>query len=553
MVLSNSIMLKNEGIFLMLLFLFPIHLLSQVPDTTLLPWYHSTTIYQIYPRSYQDTNGDGIGDIQGIIKRLDYIQQLGFKTIWCSPFYESPQKDFGYDISDYMKISPEYGTLSDAEQLIAEIHKRGMKIIFDMVLNHTSDKHIWFQTSASSRTNAQADWYLWSDKPNNWKSVTGGSAWHYVAARNQYYYAAFLPFQPDLNYRNPAVKKAMFDVIRFWLTKGVDGFRLDMFDALYEDAMLRNNTFKHKRTIIDEDNAAFAKELRMVCNEFGEKMLLGEIFGSHQHQLAFLGDKQNDGITLSFNFEMLRMRFSAKYFYQLIKTLNQDFPKPFSPVYTFSNHDRRRNFLRLKGNIEKYKIVQLIQFTTRAVPCLYYGEEIGMKGVKLSNKKALDPMGQKYKYVPRFLFEMANESINRDEMRTPMQWDTTIHAGFSTANTTWLPIEQNAKKTNVWYAQQDSASIYYSTAKLLALKNKELALKEGELSMIDKKSLPKGVIGYTRCFKGECLTIYINFSHKKRKIKNTQKSNTILYAIKNTDKITNQAIFLSERSAVIVK
>lgn len=521
-------------------------------NTDTLPWYHSTSIYQIYPRSYQDSNGDGIGDIQGIISRLDYIQQLGFKTIWCSPFYASPQKDFGYDIADYMAISPEYGTLQDAEQLIEETHKRGMKIVFDMVMNHTSDQHQWFTESASSKTNPKADWYLWTDKPNNWKSVTGGKAWHYVASRNQYYYAAFLPFQPDLNYRNPEVKKAMFDIVRFWLKRGVDGFRLDMFDALYEDAQLRSNTPSHKRTICDEDNARFAKELRAVCEEFGGRMLLGEIFGSHQHQREFLGKENNDGITLSFNFEMLRMRFSPTYFSKLITTLNNDFPKPFSPVFTFSNHDRRRNLRRLKGDIEKYKLVQFIQFTTRAVPCFYYGEEIGMQGVKRSYKYALDPLGQKYKHVPRFLFDMINESINRDEMRTPMQWDTTINAGFTNGQSTWLPIQKDFRFVNATTAQQDPSSLYYATQKLLLLRSTLLPLKEGELTMINNNNLPNGVIGYKRSYRGESVFIYINFSKRKKVIKHVE-GNTIIHSIKKTDTIQNGNITLSRRSATIVK
>lgn len=521
-------------------------------NTDTLPWYHSTSIYQIYPRSYQDSNGDGIGDIQGIISRLDYIQQLGFKTIWCSPFYASPQKDFGYDISDYMAISPEYGTMQDAEQLIVETHKRGMKIVFDMVMNHTSDQHQWFTESASSKTNPKADWYLWTDKPNNWKSVTGGKAWHYVASRNQYYYAAFLPFQPDLNYRNPEVKKAMFDIVRFWLKRGVDGFRLDMFDALYEDAQLRSNTPSHKRTICDEDNARFAKELRAVCEEFGGRMLLGEIFGSHQHQREFLGKENNDGITLSFNFEMLRMRFSPTYFSKLITTLNNDFPKPFSPVFTFSNHDRRRNLRRLKGDIEKYKLVQFIQFTTRAVPCFYYGEEIGMQGVKSSYKYALDPLGQKYKHVPRFLFDMINESINRDEMRTPMQWDTTINAGFTNGQSTWLPIQKDFRFVNATTAQQDPSSLYYATQQLLLLRSTLLPLKEGELTMINNNNLPNGVIGYKRSYRGESVFIYINFSKRKKVIKHVE-GNTIIHSIKKTDTIQNGNITLSRRSATIVK
>jgi len=216
--------------------------------TSEMHWWQKTTIYQVYPRSYQDSNGDGIGDLHGIISKLDYIRDLGFETIWLSPFFASPQRDWGYDVSDYRDVAPEYGDLADAEALIAEIHKRGMRVLFDLVMNHTSDEHPWFRESRASRENPKRDWYIWRDgrgerPPNNWKAVPGGSGWHYDPGTGQWYYASFLPFQPDLNYRNPEVKQAMFDVARYWLDKGVDGFRLDIFHAIYKDAGLRDNPF----------------------------------------------------------------------------------------------------------------------------------------------------------------------------------------------------------------------------------------------------------------------------------------------------------------------
>ena len=207
------------------------------------PWYHKTTIYQIYPRSFYDSNHDGIGDLKGILSKLDYLHELGFETLWISPFFSSPQADLGYDISNYTDIAPEYGTMDDALQLIEEVHKRGMRIVFDMVMNHTSIEHDWFRESRSSRNNPKANWYIWRDKPNNWKSMTGGSGWHYAKERGQYYWSSFLPMQPDLNYRNPEVKKTMFDIVRFWLGKGVDGFRLDIFNVIYKDAEFRDNPF----------------------------------------------------------------------------------------------------------------------------------------------------------------------------------------------------------------------------------------------------------------------------------------------------------------------
>ena len=222
-----------------------------------LPWYHKTSIYQIYPRSFMDSNGDGIGDLQGIIQKLDYLRDIGFETLWVSPFFASPQQDFGYDVSDYLSIAPEFGKMNDAFQLIEETHRRGMKIVFDLVLNHTSDQHPWFLESRSSRDNPKADWYLWRDKPNNWHSMTGGSGWHYAQERGQYYWSSFLPFQPDLNWRNPEVKQTMFDIARFWLEKGVDGFRLDIFNTIYKDAEFRNNPFTFKLAPTPDDPSGY--------------------------------------------------------------------------------------------------------------------------------------------------------------------------------------------------------------------------------------------------------------------------------------------------------
>jgi Glycosidases len=272
-----------------------------------IPWYHKTTIYQIYPRSFYDSNDDGIGDLKGIIQKLEYIHKLGFETLWISPFFSSPQADFGYDISNYTDIAPEYGTLDDALQLIDEVHERGMKIVFDMVMNHTSIEHPWFKESRSSRTNPKADWYLWRDKPNNWKSMLGGSGWHFANERDQYFWSSFLPFQPDLNYRNSEVKQTMLDIVRFWLSKGVDGFRLDIFNVIYKDAEFRDNPFafqlaptetnpsgffqEAKYTLNQPESFEFAKELRNVCDEFGDRLLLGEISGDRETTRKIPGRK----------------------------------------------------------------------------------------------------------------------------------------------------------------------------------------------------------------------------------------------------------------------
>ena len=502
-----------------------------------MPWYHHTTIYQIYPRSFYDSNGDGIGDIQGIIEKLDYIQATGYQTIWCSPFFKSPQQDFGYDVADYCDIAPEYGTLSDAQQLIDEVHKRGMKIVFDMVMNHTSVEHPWFKADIEHKTqeDRQKDFYIWADKPNNWKSMTGGSGWQYSPERKQYYWASFLPFQPDLNYRNPEVKRAMLDNVRFWLKRGVDGFRLDIFNVIYKDAALRDNPFSWK-TVPDEKNPngffqkfkytinlpesmAFAKELRSVCNEFGDRMLLGEVSGNRKIIKKFSGEEKNDGLGLVFNFEMLRFKFKAKYFHELVSGIEQDFPEPFMPVYVFSNHDRRRSMKRLNNDVQKAKLLHLFQLTVRGVPCMYYGEETGMTDARIPFKQGLDPIAQKMKKYPRFIFDLAGETPNRDELRTPMQWDSSFNAGFSKSAKTWLTVNEDYVSVNVAKESGDKNSLLSYVSNVLKIRNENEAFTKGSLELIPQKELPQNVLGYKRKLGSEEFTVLLNFGKKNKAVK----------------------------------
>lgn len=519
------------------------------------PWYHHTTIYQIYPRSFYDSNGDGVGDIQGIIQKLDYVQQMGYETIWCSPFFKSPQADFGYDIADYQSIAPEYGTMDDAQQLIEEVHKRGMKIVFDMVMNHTSMEHPWFKTDvARGKSDSTADFYIWRDKPNNWHSLTGGSGWQYNADRKQYFYASFLPFQPDLNYHNPKVKEAMLNNVRFWLKKGVDGFRLDIFNVIYKDAQFRDNPFlmkavpsetdpsgffqKAQYTVNQPESFAFAKELRAVCNEFGDKMLIGEVTGDRRTIRKFMGDDKNDGLGLVFNFEMLRFKFKANYFRELIENIERDFKDPFVPTYVFSNHDRRRSVKRLKDDMGKAKLLHLMQLTVRGVPCMYYGEEIGMTDARMKYKNALDPIPRKYN-IPRFLVDMRGETLNRDELRTPMQWNDTANAGFSSAHKTWLPVNGNYKHLNVVSEGADSNSLMNAVKAILNVRKDNEALQYGSLKMLDKKLLSKNVLGYVREYNGKEVLVLINYSTNKKNITLSKRYTHMLYSTDANSRIFN--------------
>lgn len=481
------------------------------------PWWQSTTIYQVYPRSYQDSNGDGIGDLPGIISRLDHIQDLGVETVWVSPFFASPQLDFGYDVTDYEDVAQEYGTLEDAQRLIDECHARGMRVMFDLVLNHTSDQHPWFQRSRSSRTNPKADWYIWADgrgkhgrrPPNNWKSAMEfTSAWQYSPIRKQWYMCSFLPFQPDLNWRNPEVKQAMFDTVRFWLDKGVDGFRLDIFGSIMKDPGLTNNPLRPRmhngfprivqrvHTENTPDNMVLAQELRAICNEYpGERALLGEVFGPPDVLKGYLAE--GAGLNLVFLFNFLTFRYDADWFRQTIEAFEQNFPAPMQPTYVLENHDRSRLLDRVDGDRRKAAVLALILLTLRGVPTVYQGQEIGTSNTRLPFKDALDPVATVYRRLPQFVVDRLGETLNRDEVRTPMQWDSSANAGFCPAGVTpWLPLNPEYPSVNVAAQQGQDGSLLELYRRLLTLRAGSASLQTGPLAMLE--ALPPGVLGYRR-------------------------------------------------------
>lgn len=543
------------------------------------PWYHTTSIYQIYPRSFYDSNSDGIGDLKGIIQKLDVIHATGFDSIWISPFFASPQADTGYDISSYTDIAPEYGTMADTLQLIEEVHKRGMKIIFDMVMNHTSSEHPWFKESRASRNNPKSDWYIWQPpsgfpqflrnwgkrKPNNWQSMTSGNGWHYAKERDQYFWSSFLPFQPDLNYRNPEVKKAMFDTVRFWLAKGVDGFRLDIFNVIYKDAEFRNNPIslkllpteddpsgffqEAKYTLNQPESFEFARELRRVCDEFGEKILLGEVSGNRSIIRKYLGDETNNGLGLVFDFEMLSFQFSADYFRKLIERVETHFPDPFMPVYVFSNHDKHRSIHRLGNDLRKAKLLAMLQLTVRGVPCIYYGEEIGMTDLPQPFGSAHDPIPHKFKFIPRFIFDLLGLLINRDEVRAPMQWDGTKNAGFSSAEKPWLPVHENYSKINVERQSKENNSLLNAIRGLMKIRSGETALREGSLEILS--GLPNGVLGYKRNCDGKSLILLLNFDKREKEFQ--IEFSEFIFALSDRDIAKEKLIYLSGFGGVILK
>ena len=510
--------------------------------TEKLSWWKKTTIYQIYPRSFFDTNEDGIGDLQGIIKKLDYIKDLGFETIWISPFYQSPQQDFGYDISDYLTIDQDYGTMADVDELIEEIHKREMRVLFDLVLNHTSIQHEWFRESRSSRNNPRRDWYIWRDgrgkhPPNNWKAIPGGSAWHYDENTNQYYYASFLPFQPDLNWRNPEVKQAMFDVVRFWLEKGVDGFRLDIFHSIYKDELFRNNPFSF-RFIPTNYQAGFfqqweysinqpevfdlAVKLRQVVDSYeGSRMLIGEVFGDVETEKKFLGEVQ-EGLNLIFLWQLLKFKPKASFFRDVISHYEYHFPYPSIPIYVFGNHDRRRLLSCINNDQEIAKLLTLLQFTVRGVPVTYYGEEVGMTDGDFPASRALDPIGRKYQAIPKFVLDLLGVYVNRDGCRTPMQWEDTPNAGFCEKHVKpWLPVNENYSNKNVADQDQDDQSLLNTYRNVIRLRNNEGLLQFGRLNLLTGPDVDKDLLVYERRYQEEAVLVVLNFSKREKIFVNT--------------------------------
>ena len=488
-------------------------------------WWQHAVFYEVYPRSFADSNNDGIGDLKGITSKLDYLKQLGVDAIWITPCFPSPQVDFGYDVSDYENIDPMYGTLADFDQLVGQAKKRDIKVILDFVVNHSSDKHKWFVDSKSSRTAAKRDWYIWRDgkgpnqPPNNWTSTFGGPAWTFDAKTGQWYYHYFYAEQPDLNWRNPAVKQAMLEATRFWYKRGVAGFRLDAVDTLFEDPDMKDNpvlpgTDKfgmprteevHNKKLPEVHDAM--RDLRTVADEHGA-VLIGETWTKNVSELKDYYGEHNNELQMPMDLMMTEFKqLSAPVFREHIGAVQA---AGGWPVFVISNHDIVRPYTRYADgthNDDIAKMMAALYLTQRGTPILYYGEEIGMENNDPKRKDEVqDPIGRRGWPLEK----------GRDGERTPMQWNDGKNAGF-TAGKPWLPVPASYKTHNVEAEAKDPNSILSFYRQLLALRRKEPALLDGDYIALNPDD--PYVFTYLRRYKDEAILVVLNMSALEQKVR----------------------------------
>jgi len=514
-------------------------------------WWQTAVFYQIYPRSFQDSNGDGIGDLEGIISRLAYLAEsdkhrsLGVDALWISPFYRSPMRDFGYDISDYCDVDPIFGTFEQFQRLVSEAHKLGLRVLIDLVVNHTSDEHPWFVEARSSKNNPKHDWYIWHSgkpprllaavgavlarlpapfatlglrlqlprRPNNWRAIfEQRSAWWWNDQTNEYYLGTFTRNQPELNWRNPEVKQAIWEVVRFWLDQGVDGYRIDVINWFIKDDRFRSNPLSHKmdpdmfqRHIYDRNRPEtheICRELRRLADSYlsdererpsHERVLVGEVFTDNTELAAAYHGREDDELHMAFNFDFLYQRWSARKFYRSIIRWYETIPAHAWPNFTLSNHDQRRHFGRYgtgRDDAEaRARVAAALLLTLRGTPFLYYGEEIGIDNLRIRRPELRDPLGIRMWPLTRY---------GRDPERTPMQWDASANAGFTGADATpWLPVNPNYIHKNVARQQRNPDSLWCFYRDLLRLRKVRPELNAGGIAFLTDGD--RELLVYERC------------------------------------------------------
>ncbi|MBR1147320.1 alpha-amylase family glycosyl hydrolase [Bradyrhizobium sp. AUGA SZCCT0431] len=490
------------------------------------PWWQNGVIYQIYPRSFQDTNGDGIGDLRGIEQRLDYLVSLGVDAIWISPIYPSPMVDFGYDVADYCDVDPRFGTLADFDDVLMQAHRRGLKVLLDFVPNHTSDQHPWFVESRASRQNQKRDWYIWRDAaadggpPNNWISDFGGSAWERDETTGQYYYHAFLKEQPDLNWRHPAVRAAMYDVMRFWFDRGVDGFRIDVLwhmvkaadfphnppNPAYRPEMGEMHRLLQLHSTDQPEVHRIAAEMREIADGYGargqgERVLIGEIYLPVDRLMHYYGGEHPE-VHLPFNFQLIDAPWRARSLAAVITSYEAALPQGGWPNWVLGNHDRPR--VAAKRGQAQAGVAAVLLLTLRGTPTLYYGDELGLSDVMIEASQVRDP---------RELRE-PGLALGRDPVRTPMPWDDSENAGFTTANP-WLPLNADWPTRNVARMSEESQSILTLYRRLLALRRNRRALSIGDFALLN---VEEEMLVYERRQDSERLIVALNLGAQSHRL-----------------------------------
>jgi alpha-glucosidase len=523
-------------------------------------WWQSGAIYQIYPRSFKDSNGDGIGDIPGIISRLDYLKNLGIGAIWLSPFFKSPMADYGYDVADYCDVDPMFGTLADFDELVKGAHQRGIKLIIDFVPNHSSNQHQWFLESRSSKDNPKRDWYIWRDPkpdgspPNNWGGAFGGSAWTFDEATGQYYFHQFMPEQPDLNWRNPAVKEAMLDALHFWLKRGVDGFRMDVVymiwkhpdmpdQPLQEGAVPRGPGDIHatQQHIYDWDYEGvhdIMREFRVLADSYGDTVLVGEIWLGLERWASYFGTADAPEFQLPFNFRLIlpEVVWNAETIRAEIEQMERIVPPHGYPNYVLNSHDQKR--LPSRIGHQYTRIAAMLLLTLRGTPTIYNGEELGLPNGEIEAHQMKDPQG----------INLGVEHT-RDVARTPFLWDESAYAGFSTVEP-WLPVHKDYATLNAVHQAKDPDSVLALYQRLLALRKQEAALSIGTYTSLET---PQGILGYRRTHKSSTFDIYLNFTTSEHVLSFGQNSRVILATHHRHEGQTSDTLRLGGFEGVVVR
>lgn len=480
-------------------------------------WWETGVVYQIYPRSFSDSSGNGIGDLNGIRSKIPYLADvLGVDAVWLSPFYPSPQKDFGYDVADYVDVDPDYGTLDDFDSLVGAMHEAGLRLIVDFVPNHSSDQHPWFVESAQSRASAKRDWYVWADpkpdgsEPNNWLSLFGGKAWEFHEPTGQYYLHTFLKEQPELNWRSPELEAAMFDAMRFWLDRGADGFRIDVAHFLMKDPMMRDNPptedvpsdqYKpmgeydsldpiHSKG--HPDIHPLYRRMRSVIDEYDDRYSIGEVHLFDWDEWAEYFGADLDGMHQPFNFALLNAAHSPAQVADVVNGQEAALPDGAWPNFVLGNHDEPRIATRY-GN-ETVRRLAVLLLTLRGTPTLYYGDELGME--QSAVESSLDPWGRNV------------EGLGRDGCRTPMHWAPA--GGFSSSSNPWLPMGPHLERINVESELADAGSLLNLYRRLIAVRKASKALSVGDYAQL--KSPHEDVLMFERTHESERVVIAVSFA-----------------------------------------